>query len=482
MYYLHYYEEESGFTQDYWGDVYHEPWVSLITEIERSDYNKKAAGTYLTIEALTTGAIIWKSTTNDIVRTIEYSKNGLDWTEITSSTNGSTSYIHVEAGDRVMFRGNNQQYAEVIDPGYLDPQYGNPDPYASANVRTVSFNNTTCDFKVYGNIMSLIRKDPAEFSELKDLSGECNFYGMFYVTNSRVKSIEGLILPATGITNGCYGYMFNNQSIRTPMDELPASTVMNSCYRAMFNGCTNLTCVPELSNTNVADSCFRRMFYGCSSLTGVPADYLSVVDLENVWACYSSMFFNCTSLVSPPDLPSEHVGESCYYGMFNNTAIRTAPELPSMKVKRCSYQFMFGNCKNLVAAPELPATEIDEQCYQQMFSGCTSLVSAPSILPSTSVYKQCYMSMFRNCTSLTTAPELPAPSLNAAQCYSEMFLGCKALNYIKCLATSRTGSSCTNTWVSNVAETGMFVKSPDATSWPIDDASGIPAGWTVIDA
>lgn len=41
MKYLHKYELESEFNDEYWGEAYIEPWVSLTSDIDRVDYNKK---------------------------------------------------------------------------------------------------------------------------------------------------------------------------------------------------------------------------------------------------------------------------------------------------------------------------------------------------------------------------------------------------------------------------------------------------------
>ena len=60
-----------------------------------------------------------------------------------------------------------------------------------------------------------------------------------------------------------------------------------------------------------------------------------------------------------------------------------------------------------------------------------------------------------------------------------MFNGCSNLNYIKCLATNKSASSCTFYWVNGVASSGTFVKAPDIT-WA-SGTSGIPNGWNVQD-
>jgi len=216
MYYLHRYSQETNFDNEYYGERYLEPWVSLTEDIKKVNYNKNFDG-YVRFDILSSGQIKWKSSDSNITRTIEYSKNGDKWTSITSTTGGTI--INASAGDVIYFRGENQQYAEVIDPNYTTSS-GDLDPYNDKNIRKVTFGGTTCNFRVSGNIMSLIKKDQLVFFKLKDLSGDCNFYGLFRV-GSNLKSIENLTLPATGLTNGCYGFMFTSADTQTAMS-LPA--------------------------------------------------------------------------------------------------------------------------------------------------------------------------------------------------------------------------------------------------------------------
>jgi hypothetical protein len=60
-----------------------------------------------------------------------------------------------------------------------------------------------------------------------------------------------------------------------------------------------------------------------------------------------------------------------------------------------------------------------------------------------------------------------------------MFQNCINLNYIKAMFTTTPSSSYTSSWMSGVAEAGIFVKNPSAT-WNVFSSSGIPEGWGVI--
>ena len=170
---------------------------------------------------------------------------------------------------------------------------------------------------------------------------------------------------------------------------------------------------------------------------------------------FCNLFKGCTGLTDASKLllPATILANSCYYGMFRG-------------------------CSKLTTAPALPATTLANYCYQEMFQGCTSLTTAPA-LPASALTEGCYENMFVGCTNLTTAPALPASAL-ANYCYSGMFQGCSNLNYIKCLATDISATSCTTSWVYNVASTGTFV-TPSSTSWSTG-TSGIPSGWTRVDA
>lgn len=196
------------------------------------------------------------------------------------------------------------------------------------------------------------------------------------------------------------------------------------------------------------------------------------------WKCYYKMFYGCTGLTKVPDLPATSLANACYSYMFSGcTGLTKAPDLPATSLAEGCYSYMFYGCTGLTTAPDLPATSLEPGCYASMFYGCSDLTTAPD-LPATSLAIRCYGSMFYGCTSLTTAPDLPAATL-AYDCYKTMFKGCSNLNSVTCLATKIT--SYTQNWLENVSETGTFVKAAGMTSWS-SGASGIPEGWTVVNA
>jgi hypothetical protein len=169
---------------------------------------------------------------------------------------------------------------------------------------------------------------------------------------------------------------------------------------------------------------------------------------------------------------------NCMSMLFGDEAVDNY----SLEGKDFAFCRLFNGCTSIVNVSSnfLPATTLAYSCYGQMFTSCTSLTTAPE-LPATTLSNSCYNYMFRGCTSLTAAPELPATTL-ANSCYGSMFYGCSNLNYIKMLATDVSASKCFYEWVWGVAGTGTFVKHPNMNSLPTGGISGIPYGWTVVDA
>ena len=407
----------------------------------------------LTFNIISGGTIVWATSDSSVTKTIEYKLNNGNWVSIISNTGASAPTITVNTGDKIQFRGSNTSYGE----------------YASSYS---TFGNSTAEFKVEGNIMSLIDKN--NFATATALESNYTFNGLFNGC-TRLTSAENLILPATTLADGCYYNMFAGcSSLTTAPKELPADTLTTNCYAQMFWNCTSLTKVPKLPATTLATYCYSSMFAGCKSLTTVPE--LPATTLAT--NCYYNMFKNCTSIITAPALPANTLANSCYRDMFYNcTSLTTAPELPATTLTYQCYNSMFQGCKSLTQAPVLPANSLVRDCYKYMFAGCTSLTTAPA-LPATTLAQDCYNSMFDSCTSLTTAPELPATILDNG-CYSYMFYGCTKLKYIKCLATDISATNCTKNWVDGVAATGTFVKSLNMSGWTTG-ISGIPEGWTVL--
>ena len=199
--------------------------------------------------------------------------NGSTWSEPSSSFLVTLA----NSGDTIMFKGSGMTST-------LNKQIG--------TLRPTDF---AVDYKVQGNIMSLLFGD--NFVNQTDLTGYVSAFGAFFqfsktAPNTRLLSVENLVLPATTLERGCYSNMFIYCTSITTAPELPATTLAVDCYTSMFKGCTSLTTAPELPATTLASTCYSTMFYGCSGLTESPI--LPAETIKN--QSYRGMFMGCTSL------------------------------------------------------------------------------------------------------------------------------------------------------------------------------------------
>jgi len=146
---------------------------------------------------------------------------------------------------------------------------------------------STGEFKVYGNIMSLVDPnydDPEQ--AITDLTqvGDCTFSYLF-VGATTLTDASGLLLPATTLADSCYAFMFQDCTSLTKAPALPATTLAYSCYDTMFGDCTSLTQAPELPATTLTGSCYNSMFYNCTSLKHISclATDISLGNYTGMW-------------------------------------------------------------------------------------------------------------------------------------------------------------------------------------------------------
>lgn len=459
-----------------------------VAVVEYEQAGTDISGIPLTFVIKTDGYIRWgqTNTVTTTPKTISYSKNGGNWVSITSSVVPSDCpRINVVAGDILRFKGDNETYGSG--------SYGN-----------AHFQDSTAEYNVYGNIMSMMYGD--NFSGQTALTGT---FGEFF-SGEKIHSAKSLILPATSLNGGIYGAyskMFMNCRMLTQTPSLPATKVRGSDYDHMFAGCGGLTQAPRLPQSmdigiynldygvNHNSSRFSYMFENCTGITKVPYDYLpSLIQGVETGSmlpagCFEGMFKGCTNLVKVPDLPYPVLGDYCYKAMFEGCSnLVMPPTLPATTfikydstIANGCYESMFKDCISLTTAPALPITEVGDYSYASMFSGCTSLTQAPE-LPATILGDRCYRWMFGGCTGLTDAPVLPAETIKMRS-YDLMFYHCTNISAITCLATNVTNvedeEGYIMQWVTGVAPAGKFIKKWNV-NWPIGD-NGIPSGWVVKD-
>ena len=211
-----------------------------ITEMCIYDPTHHYENDYLTLRALTTGTIAWKSVGSGQAKTIQYSVNDGAWTPLTAS---SSSVINVTAGDAVRIKGSNTAYAK------------DKSNYSG-------FEGGTAYYDVEGNIMSLCYGD--NFSEQTTLPGTYTFCSLFKLSNAT--SAKNLVLPAPTLTEGCYRAMFSKASslVEAPAI-IPAQTLAKDCCWYMFEECPFET-APELPAPTLVQTCYGWMFVNCHNL------------------------------------------------------------------------------------------------------------------------------------------------------------------------------------------------------------------------
>ena len=305
---------------------------TLLWPLTPRDYSKE----YLTIKSKSYGETITisfiKNSTN-ISRSIQYSKDKINWTEISFGTTDNPTKIELNPSEKIYLKGTNSSYSEASDSGLN-------------SCRIIVDGKVGVD--IYGNIMSLIYGD--------------NFYGQTVLTSdytftylfskplsanyfpSNIADASNLILPATTLTKSCYKGMFSHCSaLRGAPKLLPATTLTDYCYYGMFESCDLIT-PPELPATTLAYECYYKMFAGCTHMRTTPE--LPATTLA--FGCYREMFSDCERINAAPELPATTLTDYCYYGMFRY-------------------------CYNLTTAPELPATNLENKCYYRMFYECHRL-------------------------------------------------------------------------------------------------------------
>ena len=440
--YIHLYETNSEFTAAYNGPDYKEPWLSLTEENMSISYNKPK------LTAINFGTITW-------VKDVP-AKGG------TATKENCTFkvYGNYDNGTSVDISSDVTVTGELVVPSSTEEQRHE----AGQLTLTAKYSGLTATGNVtaYQKAAVDFSTEPLTFNILS--AGTINWTA----SNSSVtKTIEYKLNDGdwTPITS-------NTEGVRI---------TVNSGDKVQFRG----------NNAQYATNSFAyNSFTGSTASFEVEGNIMSLIygdDFKNnstISSAYTftRLFRGCTKLVSAENLvlPATTLANYCYQYMFQICrSLTTAPKLPATTLKMECYEYMFDSCTSLTTAPALPATTLATYCYGYMFQDCTSLTTAPA-LPATTLASQCYYRMFNGCSSLTTAPTLPATTLEGS-CYYQMFQGCTKLNYIKCLATDISVRYCTSNWVYGVASTGTFVKATGMTKWTTGN-SGIPNGWTVLDA
>ena len=204
---------------------------------QQHDYSQD----YFTIESLQDNNEIkmQRQGNNPSSPTLSYSLDGGEtWSIVTISS--SVTFGTINTGQKIIFKGDNTKLSNAWD------QY--------------NYFNATKQFKVYGNIMSLLNGE--NFITNSEFQANTNnqFSGLLRTTY--LVDASNLILPALTLYSSSYNGMFRGDTNLVYGPKLlPALDVPADGYSSMFEGCTSLVEAPEILATTVSgNTALSRMF------------------------------------------------------------------------------------------------------------------------------------------------------------------------------------------------------------------------------
>lgn len=231
---------------------------------------------YFTVESLVdNNTISIQNSAASTIMTVSYSTdNGNNWSNKTISKDTTQTIATIDTGERILFKSTNNQLSNA---------------YNKYN----KFNGSG-NFKVYGNVMSLLYGDNfidnSEFVE----NSTYNLCGLFYGTTTLIDA-SNLVLPATYCNSGCYNGMFRDcTNLSKGPKILPGITLETDAYSSMFETCINLLEGPEI---------YAMVFNGTSSMM-------------RMFCMNRNSKITTPKMTKSPILPALNGSASCYREMF----------------------------------------------------------------------------------------------------------------------------------------------------------------------
>ena len=163
--------------------------------------------------------------------------DGETWT--TTTISGNVTFGTINTGQKIIFKGTNTRFATAWD--------------------TYNYFNSTKQFKVYGNIMSLFNGDDFKTNYEFDSSTTLHCAGLFRTTY--LVDASNLILSASTLYTSSYNGMFRGATALQHGPQMLATTPTGTeCCSSMFEGCINLEEPIEINFTTLSQQCCFRMF------------------------------------------------------------------------------------------------------------------------------------------------------------------------------------------------------------------------------
>jgi len=130
-------------------------------------------------------------------------------------------------------------------------------------------------------------------------------YRSLFIDCTGITTAE-VVLPATTLPHYCYAYLFGRcTNLRSvPSNLMAAATTLGTeVCDYMFQNCTSLTVAPDLPATTLSEGCYGNMFVGCSNLNSVKclATDISATNCTSNWlsgVAASGTFTKAASMTS----------------------------------------------------------------------------------------------------------------------------------------------------------------------------------------
>ena len=165
-----------------------------------------------------------------------YSLDGETWSTI--RVTGTTTFATINTGDKILFKCSTDRMAKAWD--------------------TYNYFNPSKQFKVYGNVMSLLNGDNFISNSEFD-SGTINHLAGLLRTTTLIDA-SNLILPALTLYESTYNGMFRGATALQHGPQMLATTPGKESCSSMFEGCINLEEPITINFTTLAEKCCSRMF------------------------------------------------------------------------------------------------------------------------------------------------------------------------------------------------------------------------------
>ena len=264
---------------------------------------------YFTIESLEdNNTIRWVRSSGPTNISLSYSiNNGINWTNLTLSS--STDLFTLNTGDKAMLKGINENFATAWNA-----------------YNAIWSKDNSKNFKIYGNVMSLLFGDNFTSNSEFTIGTTYNLCGLFYGATTLIDA-SNLILPASECTEGCYNEMFRDcTNLSYGPKVLPATQSATGCYSSMFEGCINLenSGLPEINLVNTSSICCKRMF--CMDRNNkITTPKMTKSPILRSWgatmSCYEEMFKGNGNLVEVTCLLYNVLGTANWLTNCSDTGI-----------------------------------------------------------------------------------------------------------------------------------------------------------------